>query len=217
MDAKNFALELRDTFLGLQNKGVTTLQTEKVVAYLNEAIASMDRLPSQPSTADTELYKAKLQKWIEEQKNVQSHQVEMFRAVISAGQNALRSAFLMNGGGAVAVLAFIGNLANNDPQRIPSLAPSLTVFVSGVLLVAVASGATYFSQWFYAHLPKWGSAQGTRSTSSPSCSRSHLTAHSRGVYMMRIRSSQATGGRSETHHPAFDGHPTSANPKLFGF
>ena len=160
MDAKNFALELRDTFLGLQNKGVTTLQTEKVVAYLNEAIASMYRLPSQPSTADTELYKAKLQKWIEEQKNVQSHQVEMFRAVISAGQNALRSAFLMNGGGAVAVLAFIGNLANNDPQRIPSLAPSLTVFVSGVLLVAVASGATYFSQWFYAHLPKWGSYTG---------------------------------------------------------
>ena len=78
----------------------------------------------------------------------------MFRSVISAGQSALRSAFLMNGGGAVAVLAFIGNLANNDPQRIPSLAPSLTVFVTGVLLVTVASGGTYLSQWFYAHISK---------------------------------------------------------------
>lgn len=61
----------------------------------------------------------------------------------------------MNGGGAIAVLTFIGNLANNDPQRIPSLAPSLTVFVSGVLLVAVASGATYLAQWFYANHRKW--------------------------------------------------------------
>ena len=160
MDAKDFALELRDTLLGLQNGGATTLQTENMVAYLNEAIASMDRLPPQPTMVDMELYKANLQKWVEEHKNTHSHQVEMFRSVISAGQSALRSAFLMNGGGAVAVLAFIGNLANNDPQRIPSLAPSLTVFVSGVLLVAVASGATYLSQWFYAHLPKWGSYTG---------------------------------------------------------
>ena len=155
MDAKDFALGLRDTLLGLQNKGATTLQTENVVAYLNEAIASMDRLPSQPSTADIELYRANLQKWIEEHKNVHSQQLEMFRAVITAGQSALRSAFLMNGAAAVAVLTFIGNLANNDPQRIPSLAPSLTVFVSGVLLVTVASGATYLSQWFYAHFLKW--------------------------------------------------------------
>ena len=84
-----------------------------------------------------------------------SQEVEMFRSVITAGQNALRSVFLMNGAAAVAILTFIGNLANNDPQRIPSLAPSLTVFVSGVLLVTVASGATYLSQWFYAHPPKW--------------------------------------------------------------
>ena len=154
MEAKDFALDLRDTLLGIQIEGATTLQTENVVAYLNEAIASMDRLPPQPTLADMVLYKANLQRWVEEHKNAHSHQVEMFRSVISAGQSALRSAFLMNGGGAVAVLAFIGNLANNDPQRIPSLAPSLTVFVTGVLLVTVASGATYLSQWFYAHLSK---------------------------------------------------------------
>lgn len=60
MDAKDFALELRDTLLGLLNEGTVTLQTVNVVAYLNETIASMDNLPAKPSAVDMELYKANL-------------------------------------------------------------------------------------------------------------------------------------------------------------
>lgn len=74
----------------------------------------------------------------------------MFRSVITSGQNALRTSFVMNGGSSVAMLAFIGHLATETPEKIPFFASSLTVFVIGVLIVAIASGTTYLSQWLYA-------------------------------------------------------------------
>jgi hypothetical protein len=90
---------------------------------------------------------------VEEHKNIHAHGVEMFRSVIQAGQNALRSAFLMNGGASVALLAFVGHLSSVAPKKVPMLAPSLATFVGGVLVAALASGVTYLSQWFYAGKP----------------------------------------------------------------
>jgi hypothetical protein len=61
----------------------------------------------------------------------------------------------MNGGAAVALLALVGHLASVDAGRIRGLAPSLATFVTGVLVAALASGATYISQWFYASNQSW--------------------------------------------------------------
>ena len=66
----------------------------------------------------------------------------------------------MNGGAGAALLAFIGHLATSEADKVPLLAPSLTVFVVGVLCAGLASGGVYFSQWFYAtdkeSVYKWG-------------------------------------------------------------
>jgi type IV secretory pathway VirB4 component len=149
MDAKDFAQELRDIVDELKTKGVESISSENLIKYLDEALRDIST-SARPSEATIERYKAELQKWVEEHKNIHAQGVEMFRSVIQAGQNALRTAFLMNGGASVALLAFVGHLSSVAPERVSTLAPSLTVFVGGVLVAALASGVTYLSQWFYA-------------------------------------------------------------------
>ena len=149
MNAKDFALELRRALSKVLQEGHGTVETRNVIAYLDEAVSTMEQLPLNPSEADLELYKANLQKWVEEHKNFHAQNREMFRSVIASGQNALRTAFLMNGGGAIAILSFVGTLAINSPQRVAPFASTLAMFVTGVLLVAAAAGSTYLSQLFY--------------------------------------------------------------------
>ena len=155
MDAKEFAQELRDIVDDLKTKGVESIKSENLIKYLDEAVRDLNTSAARPSEATIERYKAELQKWVEEHKNVHAQGVEMFRSVIQAGQNALRTGFLMNGGASVALLAFVGHLSGVAPEKVSALAPSLAIFVSGVLVAALASGATYLSQWFYAGEASW--------------------------------------------------------------
>jgi hypothetical protein len=155
MDAKEFAQELREVVADLKTKGIDSIGADNLIRYLDEAARDLSTSGARPSEATIERYKAELHKWVEEHKNIHTQRVEMFRSVIQAGQNALRTAFLMNGGASVALLAFIGHLSSVAPGRIPSLAPSLAVFVCGVLVAALATGVTYLSQWFYAGDPSW--------------------------------------------------------------
>ena len=76
----------------------------------------------------------------------------MFRSVITSGQGAIKSSFLLNGGAAVALLAFISHLAQFQPIQVPMFAACLLPFSLGVMAIAVTSGFTYLSQWFYSSL-----------------------------------------------------------------
>lgn len=154
MDAKDFAQELREIVADLKTKGVDSIRSESLIKYLDEAVRDLST-SARPSEITIAHYKAELQKWVEEHKNIHAQGIEMFRSVIQAGQNALRTAFLMNGGASVALLAYVGHLSSVAPERVPMLAPSLATFVSGVLIAALASGITYLSQWFYAGEPSW--------------------------------------------------------------
>ena len=91
----------------------------------------------------------------EERQNTWS--LEQFRQILVLGQSALKSVMLINGGAAVALLAFIGNLSGKTPPTPPVLpfANSLWVFVFGVFLAAVAYGLTYLGQLCYAAAGKW--------------------------------------------------------------
>ena len=85
----------------------------------------------------------------------------MFRSVIDAGQAAIKSAFLVNGGGAVAMLAYVSRLGDQNPTAVPTFAESLLWFTIGVFLAAALSGLTYFSQFFYASYRKTPRTIGT--------------------------------------------------------
>jgi hypothetical protein len=74
----------------------------------------------------------------------------MFRSVIQMGQNAIQTGLLLNGGAAIAILAFLGQIPDKKPDALPSLATCLGPFAVGALAITVTAGAAYLSQWFYA-------------------------------------------------------------------
>jgi hypothetical protein len=151
MKATDFARKLKEDIEQAKAQGVEKIRSENLISYLSE----MEKNLESQSEADIEIHRANLQKWIEDHKNAHAHSVEMFRSVIAAGQNALRTSFLMNGGASVAILAFIGHLAATSSDNITLFSSVLSIFVIGVLVSAVASGTTYLSQWFYASGDKY--------------------------------------------------------------
>lgn len=81
----------------------------------------------------------------------------LFDAVITFSGIALKSAILINGGGAVAILAYLGHIGiGNFSQNFPC---ALLLYTGGVLFGAVATGVTYLTQccYYYANgKSKWG-------------------------------------------------------------
>lgn len=75
--------------------------------------------------------------------------LEMFKSTILSGQNALKTGLLLNGGAAIAVLAFIGNIANNHKYMLPDLAGALVWFALGALIMGIAAFLTYAVQRIY--------------------------------------------------------------------
>ena len=78
--------------------------------------------------------------------------IELFKSVIESGKAALNTLLLVCGGSALALLAFIGNLAakDGDSPRIAALAPALLCYASSLGVIAFEAGATYIAQFFFA-------------------------------------------------------------------
>ncbi len=76
-----------------------------------------------------------------------------FRSVIDYGLTAVKAAMLINGGAAIAILAFLGNLKPGAPLSIPptSLAFPLLSFSAGVLLGALGTMFGYFTQYKFTY------------------------------------------------------------------
>jgi hypothetical protein len=81
----------------------------------------------------------------------QQHQtflVEVNRALVESGNLALRMVILINGGAAVAVLAFIGGMASQGKlsiEQMRELTSNLIWFTSGVAVGGLALGFVYFT------------------------------------------------------------------------
>lgn len=139
--------ELKTAIAELQSTGETDIDITKLFNYFEKktATAQQDLSPEQ-----IERLKTHLQIVLESHKSDHAADLEMFKSVIQSGQNAVKTAFLMNGGASVAILAFIGKLTETNKQSIPVFAGTLSLFVIGVFLITATSGSTYLSQWFYA-------------------------------------------------------------------
>ena len=153
MTTKSFATELKNTIRSIRDQqGVAEIKCDNLIAYLEEVINSPEE---EINATQMEKYKAELQLWIKQNEAAQASSLEMFRSVILAGQNALKTAFLMNGGATVALLAFLGKLSDQHQDKIAVFSSSLIIFVIGVLAISMSSGSTYLSQWFYASYESW--------------------------------------------------------------
>lgn len=139
--------ELTQIIEELQKNGETHIECSKLIEYLQQATET----PPQDLPPDhIERLKARLQILVEAHKGDHASDLEMFKSVIQSGQAAVKTAFLMNGGASVAILAFIGKLTESNKQSIPDFAWTLTLFVTGVFLISATAGLTYLSQWLYA-------------------------------------------------------------------
>ena len=144
MNAKEFATKMKDGVEKAKSRGVTAIPCENIIAYLDEILKA-----SESSSVDFELYK-------QEERFQHESNLEMFRSVISSGLGAIKSAFILNGAAAVALLAFIGHLIQLSGDKIPDFSFCLLLFSIGALAAALTSGFAYLCQKCYSNYSKWG-------------------------------------------------------------
>lgn len=94
-----------------QDAGVAYVGIESLNAMVSDLQDKASRSPEGVSAGDAamEAYRAELTALVNSSQQEHESNLEMLRATIATGQSALKSALLINGGAAVAVLAFIGN------------------------------------------------------------------------------------------------------------
>jgi len=147
ISGKEFASELKSAIVEIKSNGTAAIYCDNLINYLDDYL-NTEQPPISP--VEIERHKANLSLWVEQNKALYQSNLELFKSVIESGQNAIKAAFLLNGGAAVAMLAFIGNLARYNTEKISVFSESLLYFVLGTLLVSIIYGITYLSQWFYA-------------------------------------------------------------------
>lgn len=148
MSAKSLATELKEIIEDARERGTTEINVDNLIAYLDEILDSPEQ---EPTVFQLEQYRGQLQSNLEHYRATENNRLEMFRSVITSGQGAIKSSFLLNGGASVALLAFIGHLAQFRVALVADFAVPLLCFALGVLAIVVTSGATYLSQWLYAN------------------------------------------------------------------
>ncbi|MCV5009362.1 hypothetical protein, partial [Escherichia coli] len=81
-----------------------------------------------------------------------SHPVYLFLRKFSLQDSRGGSFLIMNGGAAIALLAFLGNIwnKNSSAEAASAIASALYLFCGGVVLAGLCSGLSYFSQCCFA-------------------------------------------------------------------
>lgn len=153
MKASEVLQVLKSSIAVTKESGADQVSLVDLEAYVERLEETAKQTPEGAAAGDAamEAYRADLTAWISSRQQRHEYDLEMLRAVITTGQSGLKSSLLINGGAAVALLAFIGGLWPKVESQsiIEALATSLAHFVFGVLSAAVATGFTYFSQAGY--------------------------------------------------------------------
>jgi len=146
---------LRGAIASTKETGVKQVSIADLEAFAARLAETVARTPPDVAAGEAamEAYRADLSAWVSSRQQYHEHNLEMLRSTISTGQSALKSALLINGGAAVALLAFIGSIwtSNNAAKALPEISLALLLYVSGVLSAAIAAGFTYFSQAGFGH------------------------------------------------------------------
>lgn len=156
MKAKDVLHEFRVAISEIKDRGRKTVCISALESFLDllekgvDEQGELDRFECDSKLASFRAEHERNIAWYEAQQSVAR---EMFRSVILVGQSALKSIILINGGAAVAMLAFIGNIASKQTlsiQAMTSFTQPMLFFAMGVLSGALGTGGTYMSQFFYA-------------------------------------------------------------------
>ncbi len=154
MNANEVVEEIRAALIQTKDQGHSTVSIEAMENYLtliNKDIGTDNHYQSLEHESSLATFKAENDRNIATASNQTKISMEMFKSVITAGQAALKSSMIINGGGAVALLAFTGKIwsTTTSPEVASDLTTSIFIFSLGVLCAAFASGTTYFSQYSF--------------------------------------------------------------------
>jgi hypothetical protein len=154
MEAQDVIKEIKHALNEVHGEGNEFVHIQSLNNFLEslEKNASMSiEMRKLQHESNLEWYKAQRQCEIENYKAQVLSDAEMFKSVIQAGQGALKASLLINGGAAVALLAFIGNIwAKIQSQDVAYyLITSLIIFGGGVLFGTLSTGITYLTQATY--------------------------------------------------------------------
>ena len=128
-------------------QGHDNISTDKLLTYLG----NINSEEHHSHEEQMEVLKSTNTAKIEEMKLNHATEIEVFKSVITVGANAAKAGMLINGGAAVSLLAFLGNIWNKStsPTAFSSLTLTLLYFVLGVLCAGACTGFTYLSQVSY--------------------------------------------------------------------
>ncbi len=155
MKASELVDHIKQALDQAKQQGNESVLIENLLRFLDDF-----PIADEMTAAELEHYKANLALHADHARLTHESSLEMFRSVIAAGQSAIRALFTLNGGAAIAMLAFIGHLATESPKQVEPFAPTLLPFAIGVFLASGLAGVTYLSQWLYAteRTVRWGFA-----------------------------------------------------------
>ncbi|HDR9798342.1 TPA: hypothetical protein QDC59_001913 [Burkholderia cenocepacia] len=155
MNTKEVIDDIRHALDDIESKGITQIDIQNLRNYLNHVEKTVNHTDissdgtQNPITYNLEVWKAQLVY------NTASS-TEMFKAVVEAGQTALKSAIVINGGAAAALLAFVGNAITKGAMvpgdiLLTQVGKAMFLFTSGMGCAGLATGFRYLSQYGYAH------------------------------------------------------------------
>ncbi|MDC5849683.1 hypothetical protein OPW32_10805 [Vibrio europaeus] len=146
MSIKNLKLELKK----LEEQGETFVSIDALLEYL-EKVEVEDVKRHELTVAD---FNAKNQSAVEKYKEDRAEWRELFKAVISNGQATIRLLATINGGAALALLAFIGKVWGEElPNSFMGQNITLSLFFLcvGVGISALTQGFAYVGQHFFTY------------------------------------------------------------------
>ncbi|KVM79246.1 hypothetical protein WJ60_04605 [Burkholderia ubonensis] len=132
--------------------GAVSIPVANLNSYLDGLIKSLKESEAGGQQKSDEQIKHELEVWKTQTSTDLAFGVELLKGTIEAGQTALRSAIAINGGAAVAMLAFVGNAVTKWQTGGPLLSKvgaAMLVFVLSAGFGATATGFRYLAQFWY--------------------------------------------------------------------
>jgi hypothetical protein len=151
MDAKELLADLRDALKAATTANQLTIQVDALHKYLDQWEESAVQGQKQSDSQ----HARQLEEWKMQLSVSSANSLEMFKAVIEAGQTALKSSIVINGGAAAALIALMSEgLKANGASHLGSVLSPLgyawLFFMLGLGCAGTATAARYLSQDFYA-------------------------------------------------------------------
>ncbi|MBL4800325.1 MAG: hypothetical protein JKY45_00430 [Emcibacter sp.] len=152
--AKDVIKDIQEALKQAKDQGSSTVSINALKNYLSLFDKDVDT-DLHYQTRDHEISLAKFiaenDRNIAHTNNQMSANLASFKAGVIASQSALKSSMIINGGAAIALLAFMGKIwdASISKSIATSLSNSMLLFCLGILFTAIATGTTFSSQLFF--------------------------------------------------------------------